>query len=335
MPYEDSLASLERNAPLLTVVSPAYFRLNVVGLSAALEEWDPGVPFPRARIDRLVEKGSLARASVLPLVGCIGPCGPKISRLLDDKEGREAHVRSLVHAAKAQNLSGLFIDYEDVDAKESSVTSFVTELAAALHTEGKKLGLVVQEPCGAAPTCKRAPYPFALDTLVLHVDLLAVMEYDYAVDGSSPPAPAAWVKRGLEHLARAIPSPEHRKKTLCAVPLYGRATAGLFEDTAFLHRDYVARRLGQTPFVIDEEHEDAEALSKVATVSAGQKKGKLYIEDATSLAKRLSLTSEWGLGGVALWRLGGEDPQTAQVLDRYLHPPRGAAIQAKTLAGEE
>src|SRR5262245_19572436 len=81
VPYADSLKSLERNAPWLTVVSPTYFRLAVSGKTVHLEDWDPGVPFPRARLEAVRARSSF---SVLPLVGCIGPCGPLISRVIDD-----------------------------------------------------------------------------------------------------------------------------------------------------------------------------------------------------------------------------------------------------------
>ena len=320
VPYEDSLVSLERNADYLTVVSPTYFRLRVSGLTAAVEDWDPGMPFPRARLQKLVAGGRVRKSSVLPMLGCIGPCGALISRILDSPEARSKHVRDLLELVKAQDLSGLFVDYEDVNARKESVTTFVHELAQGLHSERKALGIVVQEPCGAGPGCKRRPYPFDLREIADDVDVLAVMEYDYAVDGSMAPAPRKWVRAGLELTALAV-GDRNRKKVVCAVPLYGRATTGLLDDTAVLHSDIVGKRAGRKSFEVSTPVYDDEALAMIATMKVGEKSGMVYFENQATLAKRLALISELRLGGVALWRLGGEDPCISAELARF----RGAS----------
>lgn len=331
VPYDDSLASLERNADVLTLVSPAYFRLRVSGLDAVAEDWDPGMPFPRARLEKLVAEGRIKKDSVLPVVGCIGPCGPQISRILDDAAARAKHVSALTALAKAQGLSGLFVDYEDVDAKTANVTAFVHELSLALHDAGKKLGLVVQEPCGAGPVCKRSPYPFDLRAIAGDVEVLAIMEYDYAVDGSTAPAPRKWVRAGLEAVVRAVGSETSRQKVVCAVPLYGRATTGVLDDTAVLYSDIVAKRAGTKSFEIGTPVYDDEALSMISTLRAGDKSGRVYFENRETLAKRLALLSEVGLGGVALWRLGSEDPCTSTELARFrgMAPSGGCSTTAK------
>src|SRR5262249_54939278 len=122
LPYENSLASLERNARFLSIASPTIFRLAVDGKAAKLEDWDPNTPFPRARFPAAL-KG--ATPTVMPLVGCIGPCGSKVSRILDDEAARKAHLQELLRVGRDPIFGGLVIDYEDVDASESNVSSFV------------------------------------------------------------------------------------------------------------------------------------------------------------------------------------------------------------------
>lgn len=318
VPYEDSLASLRRNADYVTVVSPAYFRLAVSGDRAHLEDWDPAAPFPRAALSE-IQRG--AAFEVLPLVGCVDACGPQISRILDDRAARARHVADLVRVVREQELDGLFIDYEEVDATEANVTAFVRDLASALHRDGKKLGLAIQEPCGSDPTCLRAPYPFALRTLARLVDLLAVMEYDYSVDGSAPPAPRAWVERGLAKTVSEIDARD-KKKLLCGVPLYGRVSADLSGgDTAVLFRDVAAERIGEREVALGPLTLDPEALSKIATVRSATWSGTIYLEDRESLAARVALAASYGVGGVALWRLGGEDPCTSRELARLRRKP--------------
>jgi hypothetical protein len=321
VPYADSLASIERNAAWVSIASPTYFRLAVNGKSAKLEDWDPAVPFPRARLDAV--RARTPSLQVLPLVGCIGPCGPKISRVLDDAPARAAHIADLLRVTREQNLSGLFIDYEDVDAGEANVTKFVEELSSGLHGAGKKFGLVVQEPCGADPSCKRNPFPFNLKTLIDKVDHLAIMEYDYAVDGSAPPAGRDWVSRGLAKVVSEIGDGPKLRKVMCAVPLYGRVSTGIADDTAVLFAELQPGRVRSAQVTVGKLTLDPAALSKVASVTAGAKSGTLYFEDHETLAGRLALASKFKLGGVALWRLGSEDPCTGAALARYrkMQPP--------------
>lgn len=322
VPYEDSLASLERNAPYVRIVSPTYYRLRVSALSVALEDWDPTTPFPRARIGELVAKGLIAKASVLPLVGCIGACGPQISRVLDDPGARAKHVTQLLESAETQGLAGLFVDYEDVDAKKESVTDFVQALSQGLHAAGRTLGFVIQEPCGASvATCARSPYPFDLRAIASNVDVLAIMEYDYAVDGSAAPAPRSWVRAGLTAVANAVGTAENRAKTVCAVPLYGRATAGMLDDSAVLYSEVLGKRAGSKSFETGVAAYDDDAIAMVAPLRAGGREGKVYYENHDTFARRLNLISEVKLGGVAMWRLGGEDPCITSELARYRGMP--------------
>lgn len=324
VPYEDSLESLERHASVLSTVSPTYFRLAVNALDARLEDWDPGVPFPRARLARIRTGASF---SVLPMVGCIGECGPKISRVLDDAAARRRHVADLTRAVGAEHADGLYIDYEDIDARPESVTAFFGELGAALHLQDKKLGVAVQEPCGFNPACKREPYPFDLRELAKKVDRLAIMEYDFSVDGSSAPAPRAWVERGLRRVIDDVGAETARARVLCAVPYYGRMTAGLAgAETAVMFAEVGKSRIRNVDAGVGPLVFDPSSLAKVGPVRViGADAGQIFFEDHTTLEARLQLIRALPLRGVAIWRLGKEDRCNVDELARFRRlsvPPR-------------
>jgi hypothetical protein len=316
LPYGPSLASLERLGPFLTIVSPTYYRVAFDGNGPRLEDWDPGAPFPRAKL------AAIARgARIMPLVGCIGPCGPRISRVLDDPAARGKHVADLLAAAQHDRAAGLFVDYEDLGAAEPSVRAFVGDLASGLHSAGMRLALVIPEPCGVDASCLREPFPFDTRALIDQVDWLVVMEYDFAVDATAPPAPSAWIARGIRKIATDVGDPRKMSKVLCGVPFFGRVSPGIADDTAVLWEDVRPGRVRGAAVDLGPLAFEPEALSKVARVAAGSKQGRIYVEDHETLSARLSFVEDLSVGGIAIWRLGGEDPCNAQVLARFRREP--------------
>ncbi len=47
---------------------------------------------------------------------------------------------------------------------------------------------------------------------------------------------------------------------------------------------------------------------------------EVWYADATSVASRLPLVERYSLGGIAIWRLGGEDPANWNSIAVILHP---------------
>lgn len=300
-----SVESMRQNLDALTVVSPTFYKVAVVGKTTRLVPWE-ATPTPRARFQALA---SGKRVSVLPMVGCVEQCAENLSAILDDERARAAHVAALLAAAEADGLDGLFIDYEEIRCSTDGFSRFIDALAGALHGRGKKLGIAVAEPCGIAPDCEREPYPFALNHLAATADVLAVMEYDFIVDGSGPIAPSDWLVRGLRRLQRDIES-RNMPKVFVGIPLYGRVSRDVTtSDNAVLWAD-VTRRIAGAPLLSEPLRFDAGGLAKVARVSNAKsgREGKIFLEDHDTLTARLEILEREGFANIALWRLGGEDP---------------------------
>lgn len=67
--------------------------------------------------------------------------------LLSDPEAQTTQINSLVEQATAGKFAGINLDYQDVPAAlEGAFTTFVTNLATALHDKGLKLGLTLAVP---------------------------------------------------------------------------------------------------------------------------------------------------------------------------------------------
>lgn len=305
------LASLQANIDAIDVVSPAYYRVVFPPGGTALEDWDAGNPVDRARVRAVA---AAAKVPVVPLVACVDACGTRLSAVLADPAAREAHIRVLLERATADAVDGLFIDYEGITCSAADFRVFAERLRAELGARRLTLGLAVTEPCGWEPSCHRPGYPFDLRALAQLSDYLAVMSYDYTIDGSTAVAPRAWVRLGLRRVARDVGA--GRAVVFAGVPFYGRISAGVLPDTAVLWGELNARRLQGQPVEVRGSAFDAEKLAQVAQVSVGaaRRPAVVHYEDHESLAARLGCFEDEGVAGVALWRLGDEDPCNWDVL---------------------
>lgn len=300
-----SLDSLRRNLSAIDVVSPAYYKVVFSPSGTALAEWDPGNPVQRGTLRSLTTQ---ARAPLVPLVACLDECAVKISKVLSDPSLRSSHVRAILDGIQPDSVDGVFIDYEGITCSAQAFSAFIDQLARELARRNLKLGVAVTEPCGWKPTCEREGYPFDLRHLAAVTDYLAIMEYDYTVDGSTSVAPKDWIVRGMRRTRQEVGG--HRAKVFVGVPFYGRITKGLAPDTAVLWSDVSSGTLYGKPLKVLERYFDPEKLAQVALVSYGApaRPGTLHYEDHESVKSRLAIIEAEGFTGIAIWRLGGEDP---------------------------
>jgi spore germination protein len=167
---------------------------------------------------------------------------------------------------------------------------------------------------------------FDFGALARAADLLAVMIYDYAVDGTAPVAPESWVRTGLRRI-RELVATEDLHKVLIGLPLYGRTDRSLFSgDNSVLWSHVVSGVMKGAAVERSDEGFVQSALSNRARLTQPSgRSGLVFYEDHRSLTARLRLLEEEGFGAVALWRIGGEDPRTWEVLrswkERRLSPP--------------
>lgn len=309
-----SLASLRRGLDAISVVSPAHYALRVTDDGGRLEPWDAGNPTDLASLRRLLG-GS--EKKLVPLVACIGACAEQLSPKLASARWREQHAQRIAASVARDGSDGVFIDYEFIRCRPEHFTDLIRRIARSPALREKRVGVAVTEPCGGGPGCGRRGYPFDLAQLGGIVDYLAVMTYDYAVDGRGPIAPRGWIAAGMRRV-RSLVGRRDVGKVYVGVPFYGRITRGLTRDTGVLWTEIAAGRVQGSAIAIDSCRYDDAELAFVADVRVGEQKGALRFHDHRTLARRLELIGERGLSGVAIWRLGGEDPCDWPTIERWL-----------------
>jgi spore germination protein YaaH len=308
------LDSVRANRAAIRVVSPADYSVTIEGQATRLTPWDAADPIPPGVVRSAMAPG----AKLLPLIACLDRCAAEMSKLLAAPRARSAHVAVIQREVKRVQADGVFIDYEGLTCSAEHFSAFIAELRQRFQVDKLEIGVAVTEPCGPPPKCERPEYPFSLRRLAELADYLALMEYDYTVDGSDAVAPLTWVRAGLMEASKVVGPLRH--KVYVGLPFYGRLTQGLAPDTGVLWSEVKAGRVQGQALRILEQRYVPEKLSHVARVKYGDKvvrPGTLHFDDHFSLRQRLKLIEDLGFRQIAIWRLGGEDPKNWGEIDAW------------------
>jgi spore germination protein YaaH len=222
---------------------------------------------------------------------------------LSDAKLRAAAVSALTNEVQQNGLDGLNIDFENVaPADRSAFTSFVAELADALHPLNATLSVNLSPDFGTDWT---AAYDY--DALGQSADYIVMMGYDEHWGNDPQPGSVAslpWLKKGLGTLLQHVPA----NQVILAMPLYtrdwtvsGGRTVASEEWSLTAQNDFVANHA--LPAVWDAE------LGQYTTSYRIQGKDHaLWLEDGRSLSEKMKLGETMSIAGYAYWSLGGESP---------------------------
>jgi cellulose synthase/poly-beta-1,6-N-acetylglucosamine synthase-like glycosyltransferase/peptidoglycan/xylan/chitin deacetylase (PgdA/CDA1 family)/spore germination protein YaaH len=226
----------------------------------------------------------------------------KLARMLSSPDARARCVQQLVGHAQEHDVAGISIDFENVlDASQSALIQFTNELSDALHAAGRELSINL-------PVNNDS---FDYRKLSAPVDYVILMAYDQHYAGSDPGPVAGldWFEAMLRLRQADVPE----SKTIVAIGNYAydwkegsEPDVKTFEEavlTASESSDQDDKiRIHLDPASLNPKFEWVE-------VENGQeKKHQVWMLDAVSAFNQVAVSRELGVRGVALWRLGSEDP---------------------------
>jgi spore germination protein YaaH len=190
-------------------------------------------------------------------------------------------------------------------------TIFITELADALHSHGKLLTVAVH-----AKTCDYCGLGGFQDWVAVGkvVDRLRIMTYDYhwRGGGAGPVAPVYWVQEVGEY-ARTVVDPA---KVVIGVPFYGYNWPANGGDAVGQTWDMINDIIQTYRLEVNLKESDTRGLVQENWISYNGSEGRRVVWFSTSsgLDAKLKLVQELDLAGIAIWRLGGEDPRSWEVI---------------------
>ena len=276
------------NAWPLDVISPTWYSISDGSGAVKSLAWKSYVDSAHAR-----------GLKVWPLVDDF-TTGLDRNTLLMSTASRNAFVSYMIEQAQELGFDGINLDFEVVPVEAASgFEQLMRELSVACRAHG-----LVFSIDNYPPRSHTEHYNRALQGEI--ADYVIIMGYDEhwsASSGAGSVASLPFVRDAIEQTLAAVPA----RKVINAVPFYTRIWSTAEDGTVKVEStigqkteaDWVAKR-NLVPVWDDE-------LGQYYTeVTENNKLYQLWMEDGRSMQTRIDAMKEYGLGGVACWRLGLE-----------------------------
>ncbi|MGD0448957.1 MAG: glycosyl hydrolase family 18 protein [Candidatus Dormibacteria bacterium] len=228
-----------------------------------------------------------------------GPTGT--DQLLNSASACSALITAVVSQVQSLRLAGVNLDFEGVPGSdESALTAFAGRLSSALRAAGAGLSIDVVPHTAAGTNSASAAYDDP--GLAAVADYLVVMAYDENTQAGDPGPVAGidWQAAELDGTMAGVAA----AKIVLGVPLYARSWSGN-HVTSGGYASMVAQALGEPDVSYDY---DFPAATPVLLSDPGGVPTQLWFDDADSLLRKIDAAGTLGLGGVAAWVAGDEDP---------------------------
>ena len=236
--------------------------------------------------------------------------GSRAAAVLASSSGRSRLVKALVGELDRRGWDGIVLDLERLPASaRGQYPQLVADLARAAGNRPVLVAVPARDPQDDV-----AAEGYDLAALGRAADQVVWMAYDQHPPGGEPGPVAGlpWVRRTLEAATAAIP-PE---KLLLGVAGYGYAWSGQgpARDLTVAEGQALAAQPGATA-----QFDPVEQEWRVRTADGTE----AWYSDARSTSARAALVAEQHLAGIAVWRLGAQDPTTLSALPFPVRRPTG------------
>ncbi len=309
---DSSMSSLKQNLDSLDMVISEW--LHLADDNGSLLEDDPN------RQAQVTEYIRLRRPDfpIMPLVNNWNGKeweGDKLSHMLADPAARKRTIEQLVTYVERQHFAGISIDFENIAAKaQPNFQRFVTELYAVLNPRGLLLSVNVPADNPA----------FDYRNLARKVDYLILMVYDehWSAGAPGPISSLPWFADVLHQRQRDVPA----KKMIAAIGNYAYdweaghpAEERNFEEAVLTAKESEGN-ISLDPVSLNPTFDYSDDDDHVHHV---------WMLDAVTAFNQLVIAASVRPRGVALWRLGSEDPTLWQVFGKKgpLNAERAAQLR--------
>lgn len=228
-----------------------------------------------------------------------------IHEMLNTGETRGAFIKEIVALIRAYGFDGINIDFEDVRYEDKEkLSAFYTELGRAMKEHGYYYSVDVPSKTSEdSSNLFSAPFNYRLIGRVADDFVLMLYnEHGWPGSGPGPVISIDWMERVVSYAVTQIPA----GKITAALSVFGfdfnlktnKSTYSTYKMAMSLakkyEKDIIFDEKTQTPmFAYTDENGDPH---------------EVWFENARSIQAKMDLAHRMGIRGIALWRLGMEDP---------------------------
>jgi len=232
-----------------------------------------------------------------------------IRKILHNADARADLIDNIYNNLAEHRFAGVNIDFEELTPRDRDpFVAFMRQLRAKLQPAG----LLLTE---SVPIEDSA---YDLKQLAQVNDYLVPMVYDehYQSGEPGPIASQTWFQRQIDHLSRIAPP----SKLVIGIGNYGY-------DWTIGGTGSAETKFGEIMSQAASNHSaiewDAGMANPVHRYQAGGQQHEVWFLDAVTALNQARGVSDGGFRGVALWRLGAEDPDLWNVLQPSAWPAAG------------
>lgn len=231
---------------------------------------------------------------------------------LSKEDTRKKIIDKTLELCRKYNMKGINIDFEHTKVEDrDNITAFVSEFREKV---GDDFIITVDVTPQISSDVTKEPYD--RKALAEISDYIVVMAYDQhwgSSDEAGSVAQYKWVEGSINVLFRNVAN----RKMILGVPLYTRLWK---ESNGKVTSKTIS--MGEVANIIASKGLkptwDKESQQNYVEFEENGATYKIWIEDANSLEKKVSLVNKYNLAGVGSWRLGFESQNIWDVISKEL-----------------
>lgn len=234
-----------------------------------------------------------------------------IHRMLSNASSRSRAVNGIARLLVEKGYRGVNIDFENIKASDRIyLTAFFRELAATLRP--KNLLVTASVPAKTSDD-KSSAHSGAFDyrALAPYLDMVMIMTYDehYAGGDPGPVASLPWVEKVINYTLKSFPP----QKVVLGIAAYGydwswgKGKALQYKGIQNLIKGHKIAPKWHSVYKVP-----------YFTYKSWGVTHQVWYENSYSTSYKADLVKKYGLKGVAVWRLGYEDPNVWTILRQKL-----------------
>lgn len=307
-----SYATMQRQKDTITSISPFWYRLDRNN-PGKLEQYGNDTPQEIKLVQKLAKENNINNYALIHnLLYSQKSAGRDVLHtVLADPNTRWTLVMNIFNLLKENDFNGVCIDIEDMHTWDRQLyNQFLAELSAQLKPAGFEIIVCVPAKISDKATDGWSDN-FDFTKVGRYADMVVVMAYEEHSAGSQagPIASPAFVERVIGYALSKLP-PE---KLLLGVAGYGYDwNYGLGNSR------YLSYQLAMETAKKYNKSIQWDTANQAPYFSYTDQNGNwhsVYFENSSSLAFKLDAVNKHSLKGIALWRLGMEDPDSWRVIE--------------------